>query len=49
MPVPLFLEVDKELFVELRKVLDEYDDSHLSKDVHNGILKECGFPPYQHF
>ncbi|MEK5208283.1 hypothetical protein [Psychrobacillus sp. FSL H8-0510] len=44
-----FLEVDKELFVELRKVLDEYDDSHLSTDDHNGILRECGFPPYQPF
>jgi len=40
-----FVEVDKELFVELRKVLDEYADLDGFGN-YNEILKECGFPPF---
>ncbi|WP_298472667.1 hypothetical protein [uncultured Psychrobacillus sp.] len=45
-----FVEVDKELFVELRKVLDEYKDldefgEYCFAD-YNEIYKECGFPPF---
>ena len=40
-----FVEVDKELFVELRKVLDEYADLDEFGN-YNEILKECGFPPF---
>jgi len=43
-----FVEIDKELFVKLRKVLDEYKDLDEFGN-YNEILKECGFPRYQHF
>jgi len=48
-----FVEIDKELFVELRKVLDEYKDldefgeSYFAS--YDELLKECGFPPHRPF
>jgi len=48
-----FVEIDKELFVELRKVLDEYKDLDEFGESYfgdyNAILKECGFPPHRPF
>ena len=45
-----FVEIDKELFVKLRKVLDEYKDLDEFGESYfgdyNEILKECGFPPF---
>lgn len=45
-----FVEIDKEIFVELRKVLDEYKDLDEFGESYfgdyNEIYKECGFPPY---
>ncbi|MER2009704.1 hypothetical protein [Psychrobacillus sp. BL-248-WT-3] len=45
-----YVEIDKEIFVELRKVLDEYKDLNEFGESYfgdyNEIYKECGFPPF---